>query len=154
MATTAKKTTANAAANATSAIDSMATSGADMFKDSFEKMMKSMTDFTDFQKETFEAFMESAQTLNKGIEAISSEAMGFQKKQMEDGVAIAKSVSSAKSLHDLIEVNSDFVKTSFEAYVGQLNKLSDLATTTMKDAGEPVNERYTAFVEMVQSYRP
>ena len=28
------------------------------------------------------------------------------------------------------------------------------ATTTVKDAGEPMNERYTAFVEMVQSYRP
>lgn len=154
MAANAKKTTTSAASTATSAMDQMANSGADMFKDNFEKMMKSMTQFTDFQKETLEAMMESVQTLNKGLETISSEALGFQKKQMEEGVAAAKSVSGAKSLHDLIEVNSDFMKSYFEGYVGQLSKLSDLATTTVKDAGEPMNERYTAFVEMVQSYRP
>lgn len=150
--TTAKKTTA--ANSAATAIDSMTSSSADMFKDGFERMMKSISSMTDFQKETFEAFMESAQTLNKGVEAMSAEALGFSKKQMEDGVAIAKTASSAKSLHDLIEVNTDFVKTSFEAYVGQLNKMSDLATSAVKDAGEPMNERYTAFVELVQSYRP
>ncbi|MEL6365868.1 MAG: phasin family protein [Pseudomonadota bacterium] len=155
MATTAKKTTANSnAATATAAIESAAAAGSDMFKDSFERMMKSVSDMTEFQKETFEAFVESAQTFSKGVETISTETMAFQKKAMEDGVAAAKSASTAKSLQDVIETNTDFVKTSFEAFVGQMNKMNDVMTNTVKDAGEPVNERYTAFVEMVQSYRP
>lgn len=154
MATTAKKTTANASAAATSAMDSVAAVGSDMFKDGFERAMKSVSELNDFHKETFEAFVESAQTLTKGFETMSNEALGFNKKALEDTVAAAKTASTAKSVQDVIEANTDYMKSSFEAFIAQATKMNDLFSSTMKDAGEPISERQTAFVEMAQSYRP
>lgn len=134
--------------------ETFATAGTDAMKDGFEKAVTGFTKVGEFNKSTFDAFVASANAATKNFEALSEESSAFAKKSIEDGVATAKAAASTRSVQDLVELNTNYIKSSYEAYVGQMNKVSDMFIAASKDAVEPIQERYTALVEMVQSYRP
>lgn len=128
--------------------------GPDSFKDGYEKFAEGMSTFADFQKESLNALMASAGAFTKGLETLTSESATFSKAAFEETVATAKAASAAKTLQEAIELNSDFMKTSVEKNLGQINKVADIWASTAKDTVEPLTERYTALVEKIQSYRP
>ena len=75
------------------------------------------------------------------------------KQALEDGVQVAKKAATAKSVQELIELQSEWAKASLDAYMGEVNKLADLYATSVKDAIKPLNERVTAAVELFQAQR-
>ena len=126
----------------------------DTFKEGYEKFAEGMSSFADFQKESLNALMASAGAFAKGVEKLASESTSFSKAAFEDTVATAKAATAAKTLQEAIELNSDFVKSSVEKNLGQINKVADICAATAKDAVEPLTARYTELVEKIQSYRP
>ena len=124
------------------------------FKEGYEKFAEGMSSFADFHKESLNALMVSAGAFAKGVEKLTSENAAFSKTAFEETVATAKAASAAKTLQEAIELNSDFMKTSVEKNIGQINKVADIWSSTAKDTVEPLTERYSALVEKIQSYRP
>ena len=144
----AKKT-----ATAADAFD-MKTFSPESFKEGYEKFAEGVSSFADFQKESLNALMASANAFAKGVEKLTAEQTTFSKAVFEDTVATAKAATSSKTLQEAIELNSDFMRTSVEKNLGQINKVADIWTTTAKDTVEPLTARYTELVEKIQSYRP
>jgi len=128
--------------------------GPDSFKEGYEKFAEGMSTFADFQKESLNAMMASAGAFTKGMEKLTSESAAFSKSAFEETVATAKAASAAKTLQEAMELNSDFMKTSVEKNLGQINKVADIWASTAKDTVEPLTERYSALVEKIQSFRP
>ncbi|WP_375206268.1 phasin family protein [Hyphococcus sp.] len=124
------------------------------FKEGYEKFAEGMSSFADFHKESLNALMASAGAFAKGVEKLTAENASFSKSAFEETVATAKAASAAKTLQEAIELNSDFMKSSVEKNLGQINKVADIWTSTTKDAVEPLTERYSALVEKIQAYRP
>ncbi|MEM6850929.1 MAG: phasin family protein [Pseudomonadota bacterium] len=139
---------------ATAALDSMAAVSNEAVKENMEKVMKSFGDFSAFGRETLEAVMTSANALTKNVETFNNETINYSKQSLEDGMSAAKAAMTSRSVQELIEINTDFTKSAFDSYMGQLNKMSDMMVSAAKDTTEPLNDRFTAMVEMVQSYRP
>ena len=90
--------------------------------------MKSYDQFLGYGKDTVEAYMKSANVAGKGVETINSEIYSFSKQSIEDSIAATKAVLGSKSVHEAFELQTDFAKSAFEAYVGELTKLSELFT--------------------------
>ncbi len=44
----------------------------------------------------------------------------------------------SKSVHEAFELQTDFAKSAFEAYIGELTKFSELVTATAKDTFAPL----------------
>ncbi|WP_375202716.1 phasin family protein [Hyphococcus sp.] len=128
--------------------------GPDSFKEGYDKFAEGMSSFADFQKESLNAMMASAGAFTKGMEKLTSESAAFSKSAFEETVATAKAASAAKTLQEAMELNSDFMKTSVEKNLGQINKVADIWASTAKDTVEPLTERYSALVEKIQSFRP
>lgn len=149
-ATGAAKQAADTASN--NAMD-FASAGADVFKNGVDKAMRSYDDLADFSKANVEAVIQAATTANKGFEAINTSAMSFGRQTFEDGMEAAKAAMSAKSAQEFFDVSSDYMRTTFDAYVNELTKMSELAMTTTREVTEPVNTRMTAMVDMVQNRR-
>ena len=124
------------------------------FKEGYEKFAEGMSTFADFQKDSLNALMTSAGAFAKGFEKLASESASYSKAAFDDSVSTAKAAASAKTLQEAIELNSDFMKSSVEKNLGQINKLADIYASTAKDTVEPLSERYTELVEKIQSYRP
>ena len=80
--------------------------------------------------------------------------MAYSKKSMEDQVAAAKTLATAKSVQEVLEYQTTFAKTAFEGYVAEMKKMAELVSTSMKASMTPINERVTAMVEHAQASRP
>jgi phasin family protein len=127
--------------------------GAAAMKSGLEKALKGYDAFLGYGKETAEAVMKSATVAGKGVESINNELYSFSKQSIEDSVAATKAVMGSKSVHEAFEFQTDFAKSAFEAYVAEMSKISELATTATKDTFAPFKGRVQAWLDVVQSTR-
>ena len=97
--------------------------------------------------------MKSANVAGKGAETLHNEIYSYSKQSIEESIAAAKTLLGAKSVHEAFELQSDFAKTAFNAYVGEMTKLSELFVGTAKEAFEPLQGRVQAWVEVMQTAR-
>jgi len=56
-------------------------------------------------------------------------------------------------VQELIELQTSFAKTAFEAYVAEITHAAETLSTAMKDSLRPLNERATSLAETLQSQR-
>jgi len=131
-------------------MDSAFHTGTDGMKDGFDKTAQGYDRMVTLAKDNAEAFIKSANVAGRGIETINSEVLAFSRKRMEDGVVAAKAIFGAKSVNEAIELQADYGRMAFEAYVAQMTKLNQLVLETAKSAAEPLSTRVAAFAEMAQ----
>jgi phasin family protein len=134
-------------------IETAMKNGAETLKAGFEKAVKNYDQFVGFGKDTVEAYAKAANVAGKGAETLHNEIYTYSKQSIEDSIAATKALMGSKSVHEAFELQSDFAKTAFDAYVGELTKISELFVSTTKEAFEPLQGRYQAWVQMVQSSR-
>ncbi len=83
----------------------------------------------------------------KGMEAISGEMMSFAKQMLDGNVAATKAILGAKTLNEVMELNSEYARGSFDGLMVQGTKVAELATKVAQDTVEPLNAQFTATVE-------
>lgn len=138
----------------TETVEAAMKTGSEALKNGFSKAVKGYDQFFSYSKETAEAYLKSANVAGKGVEAFSNELYSFSKQAMEDQMAAAKALMGTKSLFEVFEMQSDFAKTAFDSYVGEMTKLGEICASTTKDAIEPLQGRIQALVDVVQRARP
>jgi len=127
--------------------------GAEALKTGFEKAVKNYDLVLGYGKDTAEAVQQSATVAGKGVEALSNEAYSYSKQSLEDAITATKAVLSSKSVHEAFEYQSDYAKSAFEAYVGNVTKFGELFTATAKDSFAPLQGRLEAWLDVVQASR-
>ena len=150
---TVKKTVEQTAAKAKAQAEAVQTAGAKAFKDGVDRSLTSLTELNAHGKKNLEAVVESASAAQKGAEALSQQALAYSKKTWEDNVQAAQSLSQARSVQELLELQTAWAKSSAEAYLAHLNKTTETLTASVKDSFQPINSRVSAVVEGFQSVR-
>ncbi len=123
------------------------------FKDGVDRSLSALNDLNAHGKRNLEAVVASVTAATKGAEALGAQAMAYSKKTVDDQVAAAKALSTARSLQEVIELQTSFAKSAMEAYIAELNRASETVASAMKDTLRPLNERATAMVETMQAVR-
>ncbi len=136
-----------------STVERMSQAGNQAFKDSVEKTLSALNEVNTLSKGNVEAVVESLTAATKGAETVGAQALAFSKKNWEEAVAAAKTLSTAKSVQEVIELQSTYAKSAMEAYVAEVNQLTQTLSASFKDTFKPINTRVTAAVEKFQSYR-
>ena len=134
-------------------IDKFSTAGNQAFKDGVEKTLSALNEANAASKSNVEAVVESLTAATKGAETVGAQALAYSKKNWDEAVTAAKTLSGAKSVQEVIELQSKYAKSSMEAYVAEMNLMSQTMSASFKDTFKPINARMTATVEKFQSYR-
>ena len=100
-------------------------------------MLKNFEDFQKFGKDNLDTYMKQFGTVSKSWQAIATEVADYSKKSFEHGSAALESLLGAKSLEKAIEIQSDYVKTSYEGFVAQSSKIGELYTDLAKETYKP-----------------
>lgn len=100
-------------------------------------MLKNFEDFQKLGKDNLDTCMKQFGTVSKGWQAIATEVADYSKKSFEHGSATLESLLGAKSLEKAIEIQSDYVKTSYEGFVAQSSKIGELYTDLAKETYKP-----------------
>jgi phasin family protein len=127
--------------------------GAKAFRDVADKSAAGISELNAQGKQNLEALVASAAAAQKGVETLSAQSVAFTKKSWEDGVAAAQSISQARSIQELLELQTTWAKSATEAYLAEVTRATDVLTASVKDSFKPINERVTASVEKFQAAR-
>lgn len=142
-----------AADTAKSTVEQFTTASNVAFKEGVEKSLAALNDLNANSKKNLEAIVASATASAKGAEALGAQAMAFSKAVFDTQVSAAKSLAGAKSVQEVVELQTNFAKTALETYMAQFAKMSDTVSASVKESMKPLNERVTATVEKFQAVR-
>ena len=100
-------------------------------------MMKNFDEVQKLGKEQMDVALKSFSVVSKGWQAIAVEMADYSKKSFEEGTAVVEKLLGAKTLEKAIEVQTDYLKSSYEGFVSEATKLSDLYTDLAKETYKP-----------------
>jgi hypothetical protein len=104
-------------------------------------MRKTMTNgFEDFQKygkENVDVALKSVDAVSKGFQALASEAADYSKQSFATGSAALEKLLAATSLDQAVEVQSGYLRSAYQNYVGQVTKFGEIVADMAKNAYKP-----------------
>ena len=124
--------------------------GADALKTGFEKTTKLCETVGEFNKDTVEAYIESATIVGNGLQSVAQDSTAYARKAIEDAVAASKAMMASKSINEVIELQTSFAKNAFAGYVSQLSRINQAFVATAKDGSAPLQARVEAAGQLMQ----
>jgi hypothetical protein len=91
-------------------------------------------------KDGFDAVVSSLGEANKGFQAIAAEIAFYSKKSFEDGTRAWEQLIGVKSVEQAWEIQSQYAKNAFDAYVAQTAKLGQMYVDLARGAYNPVEQ--------------
>ena len=123
------------------------------FKDGVEKTLAAFNEANVHSKKNLEAVVASVTAYAKGAESVGAQVVAFSKKTFDDQVSAARSLASAKSVQEVVELQTNLARTFLESYIAEVGKLTEAVSASVKDSIKPLNERATDVVEKLQAKR-
>lgn len=100
-------------------------------------MFQQFDSFQKFGKDNVDLTLKAFGAVSKNAQAIAVEAADYAKRSFEQGTATAESLAGAKSIDRVIEIQTAYVKSSYETFVAQATKMGDLYAGLVKEAIRP-----------------
>ena len=120
-------------------------------KGAYEKSVKLTEELTEFQKGNVEALVESSKLAAKAAESLGQEAADYARKSFENSTSAMKTFASAKSPSELFKLQSDYMKSSFDAAVAESSKVTEAWLKLAGDVAQPLSNRIAVAVEKVKT---
>ena len=95
-------------------------------------------EFQRVSKDGFDASVQSLGELNKGFQAIAARVADYSKRSFEDGTRAWEQLIGVKSVEQAWEIQSQYAKKAFDAYVAHASKLSEMYVDLARNAYRPV----------------
>lgn len=123
----------------------------DHAKTAFEKSTRLGEELADLTRGNVEALVASSKVAARGAEALTQEAADFGKKALENASAAFKSFAAVKSPTELLQLQSDFARSSFDNAIAEASKLSEAWVKLAGDMFQPISSRYAVAAEKLKS---
>ena len=107
--------------------------------------LSALTDVNGYSKKNLEAMIASVTAATKGAETLGAQAMAYSKSSIEGQVAAAKSLAGAKSIQEVVELQTAYAKSALETYMAEVGKMSETVAASVKDSLKPLNERVPVY---------
>ena len=89
-------------------------------------------------KDQGDSAMASAHTLATSIQTIASAHADYAKKAMQEGSEFISKLTSLKEPTKVMELQSEYVKNTYETFVAESKKISELYTDLFKQTTKPL----------------
>lgn len=125
--------------------------GLALSKDQFEKAAQAATkgfdDLVAFTKGNVDAVFASAAVFAQGTEQLTRAWFALQHGAAEQAAEATRSLFAAKTLREVVDLQSTYTKTAFDGLVAESSKLSEMGLKVTNDAVAPIAARVNVAVE-------
>ena len=97
-------------------------------------------EFQRASKDGFDASVRSLGEVSKGFQAIAATIVDYSKKNFEDSTRAFEQLIGARSFEQAWEIQSQYAKRAFDAYVAQASKIGELYVDLARNAYQPVEQ--------------
>jgi hypothetical protein len=108
-------------------------------------------EFQRASKDGFDASVRSAGEINKGFQTIAATVADYSKKAFEDGTRAFEQLTGAKSFEQLWEIQSQYAKKAFDAYIAHSSKLGEMYADLARNASQPLEQAAAKTARKVSS---
>src|SRR3546814_845181 len=106
-------------------------------------MLRGYDDLATFNKQNVDAFVQAGNIWAKGAEELGKAYFSFAQASAEKNAEAAKSLLAAKSLKDVVDVQADYARTSFDTLVAEGTRINEM---TIKIGRASCRERVCQYV--------
>ncbi len=132
-------------------MESMMKAGQDAVAKQMETTMKTaaenMEKAAGLGKDNIEALTQCSTIVAKGFEEMSKNMMGWMQNAMEQSMATSKQMLAVKTLRELVDLQTDFMRGWMDNSMTETTKLSEISARVANQAMAPINQRVTEIVE-------
>jgi hypothetical protein len=100
--------------------------------------MFKVEDFQNYGKEQMETVVNSATTMQHGLQAIATAYGDYTKKSFEDTKSFVEKLQGVKSIDKVLEAQTEFAKSAYETFVADSQKIASLYSDLAKQAFKPL----------------
>ena len=97
-------------------------------------------EFQRASKNSFDASVQSLGEVSKGFQAIAATMVDYSKKTFEDSTRAFEQLVGAKSFEQAWDIQSQYAKRAFDAYVAQASKIGEMYVDLARNAYQPVEQ--------------
>lgn len=101
---------------------------------------KAAEQFQKASKDGFEVTARAYGEANQGFQAIASEVVDYSKSAFEDATRAFEQLLGAKTIEQVIEIQSQYAKKAYDAYVSKASKLTEMYLSLTLNAYRPVEQ--------------
>jgi hypothetical protein len=85
-------------------------------------------------KEGFDAATRSFGEMNKGFQALAAEMTNYSKRTFDDVVRAWEQLLTAKSVEQMIEIQSQYAKKAYDTHMSEMSKLGEMYVANLHAA--------------------
>lgn len=112
-----------------------------------EAAFKGYDDIKGQGKDNLDAVVRANSVLAKGVETLGQEMIGFATASVAAQVAAAQALAGAKTFQVVIELQNTYARASFDQFVAESARLSELTLKVASETAEPLQARVKHTVE-------
>ena len=101
--------------------------------------MNNVEQFQQKAREQSDSAISSVNTLTAHVQAITVAHADYTKKAIEDGSEFIAKLTSLKAPGDFMALQSEYAKTTYETFVAEAKKISELYADLAKQSYKPLN---------------
>jgi phasin family protein len=116
-------------------------------KEHMEKAMKKAEEIASFNQGTVEALMKSSQIWSTGVQDLSKQLAATAQTQLDATLTTFKSMTSLRSLKDVMDLQASFARASMEKAMAETGKLTDATFKLAEETLAPLTARVGVAVE-------
>jgi hypothetical protein len=117
-------------------------------KSGFEKAVKSLEGSQFYDKDNTEAFVKASNAAVEKSEKIGSALFDFGTGQVQEAFNVARSIAETEDVSKVVEIQSEYARTSMQTYVSEFGKLNSMVVDATKSIVEPFGAQYAASLDM------
>lgn len=109
--------------------------------------LKGYDELAALNKDNMDAFVKAANIMSKGVEDLGKAYWAFAQSSVETGVEASKALLGARTINDVVDIQTDLVRSSVDTAIAEGTKLTEMAIKVTNESAAPLQQRYTAAVE-------
>ena len=118
---------------------------------------KTVTQTREAYEKSKDALEEAVNSLERSFDAAGQGATAFNRKlidiaqrNLNSGFDLAKSLAGAKTLAEIVELQSAFIRHQFDVFANQASEIRALTTKIAADTAEPIKAQVTRSFETIR----
>lgn len=113
------------------------------------EMASRMEEFANFNRNNVDAALKASNVIAEGMKDMSQAMMANVQQSAQSAIATGKAMMGVKTLRELMEIQSEYIRSVFDSMMSEGTRLSEIAVRCSTEAAEPINARVTEVVEKI-----
>jgi hypothetical protein len=91
-------------------------------------------------REGLDAATRSFGEMNKGFQALAAEMTDYSKRTFDDVFRAWEQLLRAKSVEQMLEIQSQYAKTAYDTHISEMSKLGEMYVAIARNVSKPAEQ--------------